>query len=380
MGINTIKWKHYLMKIIIRRKGGTGSGNWGHKGRPGMVGGSSPHILAEATSKAAAGKPPANPTTFSDPLTIFTRPDESICIDKSAAELKHGVVSMLEEMTEIEYDQVNSFIKQWSYSSNDEDYRSLAIQEDAAVEFGIELSTWQKEKLQVIADTRKSVEDAQALYNRSRDIETEAARVRNNIEAKLQDMEIPKTDLDKFASGEYELDELMEKYPSKQPPEYKRYAYLAAKIQGIQKQIFAIEDDINAAAGDRYADTRGDFPMLTRRGEPLLPRNLQRQMLRSMYDATQEYLENLGIKEVILYRGVKSDNPPTAGQAVKIKSNAIESWSTSLDTAQTFGNTVLAMRVPIARILSIPVTGFGCVDEYECVILGNVHDVAYVLQ
>lgn len=30
------------VKIRIRRKGGPGSGNWGHSGRPGMIGGSGP--------------------------------------------------------------------------------------------------------------------------------------------------------------------------------------------------------------------------------------------------------------------------------------------------------------------------------------------------
>jgi hypothetical protein len=30
------------VKVVVRRKGGGGSGNWGHSGRPGLVGGSAP--------------------------------------------------------------------------------------------------------------------------------------------------------------------------------------------------------------------------------------------------------------------------------------------------------------------------------------------------
>lgn len=42
--------------VSVRRKGGTGSGNWGHKGRPGMVGGSA----STGTSSAAFNPATAN--------------------------------------------------------------------------------------------------------------------------------------------------------------------------------------------------------------------------------------------------------------------------------------------------------------------------------
>jgi len=45
---------------------------------------------------------------------------------------------------------VNDFIKQWAHSSNNEDMRSLAIQEDAAREFDVPLSKFTKDKIETI--------------------------------------------------------------------------------------------------------------------------------------------------------------------------------------------------------------------------------------
>jgi len=64
---------------------------------------------------------------------------------------KNEIVTMLSERTGIPYEDCNKFVAQWSESSNDNDMRSLAIQEDAAKMLGIDLPQWQKDQISVIS-------------------------------------------------------------------------------------------------------------------------------------------------------------------------------------------------------------------------------------
>lgn len=55
------------------------------------------------------------------------------------------------------YEIVNKIIKQWAHSANDEDARSLSIQQDAAEVFGVELSDWQKGKVKEISASGEEI-------------------------------------------------------------------------------------------------------------------------------------------------------------------------------------------------------------------------------
>lgn len=65
---------------------------------------------------------------------------------------KEAIISELSKRTGISEEDVNAFIKQWAYTSNDNDMRSLMIQKDAAELFGVELSDFTKERIRFVQD------------------------------------------------------------------------------------------------------------------------------------------------------------------------------------------------------------------------------------
>jgi hypothetical protein len=46
----------------------------------------------------------------------------------------------------------------------------------------------------------------------------------------------------------------------------------------------------------------------------------------------------------------------------------------SYASASKFGDVMMAAQVPASQILSTPRTGFGCLNEHEMVVLGNVNN------
>jgi len=110
-----------------------------------------------------------------------------------------------------------------------------------------------------------------------------------------------------------------------------------------------------------------------------------RQILRDMYNNTQAYLTKQGLKTVRVSRGYLED----IGEAVSTKENPLtnvqiqlqpmSSFSADFETAKIFtdgsklgdNTAVFFAEVPVERVFSIPVTGFGTVDEFEYVILGS---------
>lgn len=110
-----------------------------------------------------------------------------------------------------------------------------------------------------------------------------------------------------------------------------------------------------------------------------------RAFVRTMYDETQEWLEEHDIKELILYRGanfVESEGGFPYNQSTRvydIETQPMSAFSANLLTAWTFAEDeeerpyrmVIAARVPKERILSTCQTGFGCKNEAEAVVLGG---------
>jgi len=141
---------------FIGVKGGPGSGNWGHAGRPGLRGGS-----GGAGMRYAPGG-----IKFTDTFDIYARSvatdqhldgdlwdewaDQPAWMSASVSqrrEVKGQICEHLSDQTGMDKEDVNDFVGQWSGSSNDADMRSLAIQQDAAKEFGVKLSDWQRGKI-----------------------------------------------------------------------------------------------------------------------------------------------------------------------------------------------------------------------------------------
>ena len=135
-------------------KGGRGSGHWGHAGRPGKRGGSLPggglHRVARIPRwghEAADGE--RNNVTISNAMDQRTDSPNGWRGAKSyeRGAVKHALVTGLSETSGVDYNTCNLFVKQWMWSSNDRDMRSLSIQRDAANEFGEELSDFTKRRI-----------------------------------------------------------------------------------------------------------------------------------------------------------------------------------------------------------------------------------------
>lgn len=105
--------------------------------------------------------------------------------------------------------------------------------------------------------------------------------------------------------------------------------------------------------------------------------------LKAMYDYTQEEFKAAGVTHVRLFRGVSGVTRAQAEalipyankfESVPMSSNAMESWSISKEVADDFasGGITFEMVVPVERIIGSCRTGFGCVNEAEYVMLGNV--------
>jgi hypothetical protein len=92
--------------------------------------------------------------------------------------------------------------------------------------------------------------------------------------------------------------------------------------------------------------------------------------LKASYDNTQETLKNLGIDEITVYRGTGEHHD--VGNKVKL--NPLSSFSTDSGIAGEFGNAVIKMKVPRKKIFSTSVTGAGCYDEDEVIVLGGVYN------
>ena len=143
------EWK---LTIEPRRKGGPGSGHHGHAGRPGKRGGSAPGKArggmgnAQAPSQVGEGNNAKVSRAFDNETVGFDWQDAS---DRDKSMVKGTIVDNLAKTSGATYSEVNDFIRQWARSSNDDDVRSLAIQRDAAAEFGVPLSEFTKSKLEI---------------------------------------------------------------------------------------------------------------------------------------------------------------------------------------------------------------------------------------
>lgn len=114
---------------------------------------------------------------------------------------------------------------------------------------------------------------------------------------------------------------------------------------------------------------------------------LMEAFIRAEYDATQAYLAERGPTQ-ILYRGfaVRRDalDAATTSKGVSVRGNPLSSWSADTETARRFAQSredrlrtrfgdatgvLLGVEVPNHLIQSTPLTGRGCLTEWEVTVL-----------
>jgi hypothetical protein len=134
------------IKAIIRKtKGGPGSGNWNHKGRPGMVGGSVP------------GNGSTSPAIGADGTAYIIGNSSAGIRDNGRLDIKSNIyreirdasMNNLVDRSGLNYNDVARAIGIWTESSNDSP-DALVLQQEAAQMFGTKVSDWQQEKIDSI--------------------------------------------------------------------------------------------------------------------------------------------------------------------------------------------------------------------------------------
>ena len=309
--------------------GGPGSGHHGHSGRKGKRGGSAPSRGNMSPTVGGADKAAVG---------FLDRGDVDPMNTGGAGKVKDSIVQELADRTGLPYEDVNEVIKQWAHSANDEDYRSLSLQEAISEEFGIPLSPWQKERAEDLGSAWRVSEE--------RDLIKEYVA----------------------------LDKEMKVTPflSRYTPEYE-----GSRRQEIGDRMFELRNKArDLGITQQFTTVYQRSHVLSHRDDP---RGDTRKIVRAMYNHTQEELSKAGIKDVVLFRGKEPGWKDTAGQPMrkgmdfKIVSNAASSWTAAPEIAVGFGDVITA-RVPAKRILGTARTGFGCLRELEYVVLGGGDD------
>ena len=105
----------------------------------------------------------------------------------------------------------------------------------------------------------------------------------------------------------------------------------------------------------------------------------QQAFLRAQYEDTQKMFAEQNVSSVTLYRAQATPARDVNGLTITqgdAMMRPLSSWSTSYASAMEFGNNVYAAQVPVSQILSTARTGFGCLNEHEMVVIGDVKDVS----
>jgi hypothetical protein len=340
---------HPTETTIIKLKGGPGSGHHGHAGRHGKIGGSVPK-----GTNFQPGMPGPNNSEYVDlsmgydiiANNVFTHimPDASDTLKRSLGVLdradvaraaKNDIVTELSQRTGLDYDRVNEFIRQWASTSN-RGYESISIQEAFAEEFGVELSSWQKEIL-------KPYNERIARWKKRYDLFDEAQAV----EDKYVEAQIQKTGKTRDTLSSAEIKEALDN----------------ASAEWNASHTMRFSHVMTVSAQPDYI--------------PILPKEGMKRLARAMYDLTQERLKDAP-DTLILFRGIVVDDYEGAqpGDIAQYEGNAIESWSASKQVAYQFsgqpGSAVLSISIPKENVVGTCISGFGCLNELEYVFLGSI--------
>lgn len=105
--------------------------------------------------------------------------------------------------------------------------------------------------------------------------------------------------------------------------------------------------------------------------------DLMRKFLRAQYENTQAWAKKHNVKYVRLRRG--SDvHVGQVNSVVEVKLRPMSSFTSNMPTATGFGHKVIEAVVPVEWLIGTARSGYGCLNEYEWVILGGTHKVKVI--
>lgn len=162
---------------------------------------------------------------------------------------------------------------------------------------------------------------------------------------------------------------------------------VSVAMQVAARDVFDMQDnDLSYAALHILNDHQGDTSAVMKAAASTLDYNTWgdskvsgdlvhaglKEFVAGMYRNTQNYLASKGIDHMYLARGMKMS--ASEGAAIKdVKMQPMSSFSTSISVAKNFaaGGSVYLVKVPRSQIVGTYLTGFGCSNEHEVVVLAN---------
>ena len=352
--IKTFFVPHYSYRNILI-KGGVGSGNYGHKGRPGEQGGSLAghhHPLTPSAPDDYNAPEVFTPTQGSrhNPLMELYAGDKPRFDDYGNVDFSLGRASGLKDLiakqisadTGTDYAEANQFVRNWADSSNDHSLQALGLQDVAAQEFGTSLSSWQTERLRrVLSDREDRISALLTEGYAANHSHAEAfAHVANNMRAATL-------------------------YPFEQNA-----------LRRTMQDITDGKIKLTSASTARQLLTQAE-------GEA---KDKIVKAVHSMHASTQSLFEQAGITEAHAFRVSILPEADVAnwhtGDRIKVKGNALSSWTVTEDSAQDLYHVVphasnpdvhvvIETVIPVSRIVATPMTGVGCLREWEIVVHGS---------
>lgn len=166
---------------------------------------------------------------------------------------------------------------------------------------------------------------------------------------------------------------------------------LSCALQLAARDVFNMQHDVEMAAlhtvnnhgedgtYDLAAKSLG-FELSSKEERQAFKTALQEFTL-AQYHETQNHLKELGVTHVYAARGMKT--PVTNhGKQVQLKLQPISSFSVNHPTAHSFsgGKAIYYVKVPREQVLSTYVSGYGCANEHELVILSHPKTRAIEMQ
>ena len=344
-------------------KGGPGSGFHGHAGRPGERGGSAPRssapTLGEIEAQGASHRDAIDALNYdADPVVRawlggdVGLPDESqystLRMGDRTIHFKDKIVTELSADIGIRYADANAFIKSWADSSN-QGYGAQLIQRTAAEVFDAPYSDWQQSLW----------EQENRLWERDFNDKLDYLNLFDEIDADSA-RHLKTQALDGLPFPHLARERFEELFPTG--------LALPLKRRSVD-EVVAERNRIEAGVR-QLREEQAD---------------VVKRALRSIYDRTQRDLQEQGIEDVILYRGFGGEQAAVdLGDEIAVTFNALSSWSADHAVADSFAKTgragqTFAIKVSADRVFSTPRTGFGCLNEWEFVVLGHTADRASVI-
>ncbi len=97
------------------------------------------------------------------------------------------------------------------------------------------------------------------------------------------------------------------------------------------------------------------------------------EFIAAQYRVTQKFLKDEDIKDVYVARGMTIGKNDKGAEIGAVKLQPASSFSLSYSTARNFsgGQSIFMVKVPASQVLGTYLTGYGCTNEHEVVVLAH---------